>query len=137
MNIKIETIESIAHAATEFISKMNGEKIFAFYGDMGAGKTTFIKAVCKELGVKENVNSPTFSIVNEYMGTKNTIIYHFDCYRLKNLDEAIDIGIEEYLYSGNLCFIEWPEKIASLLPDSYVKVEIRELESGIRDIQII
>jgi len=136
MNIEIENINSINHSAHKFIRQMAEKKIFAFKGEMGVGKTTFIKAVCKELGVKENVNSPTFSIVNEYTGTDDTIIYHFDCYRIKNLDEAIEIGMEEYLYSGNLCFIEWPDKIASLLPDSYVTVEITELESGIRNIQI-
>mgnify|MGYP000961138747 CR=1 FL=1 len=136
MDIKIENINSITQSAGKFIQQMAGEKIFAFKGEMGVGKTTFIKAVCKELGVRENVNSPTFSIVNEYTGANDLIIYHFDCYRIKNLNEAIEIGIEEYLYSGNLCFIEWPDKITSLLPDSYITVEITELKSGIRNIQI-
>lgn len=136
MNIEIENINSINHSALKFIQQMAEKKIFAFIGEMGVGKTTFIKAICKELGVSENVNSPTFSIINEYSGANDIIIYHFDCYRIKNLEEAMNIGIDEYLNSGNLCFIEWPEKIASLLPDSFVTVEITELESGTRNIQI-
>lgn len=136
MNIVIENINSINHSANKFIQQMARKKVFAFKGEMGVGKTTFIKAVCKELGVKENVNSPTFSIVNEYTGANGAIIFHFDCYRIKNLDEAIEIGIDEYLYSGNLCFIEWPDKIASLLPDSYITVEITEQQNGVRNILI-
>ena len=103
---------------------------------MGAGKTTFIKAICEEMGVKETVNSPTFSIVNEYEGSGNRIIYHFDCYRINNIQEALDLGAEEYLYSGNLCFIEWSENMAPLLPDTLVNVDIEEMEDGRREVKI-
>ena len=106
-------------------------KIVLFYGDMGAGKTTFIKSICLELGVKETVSSPTFSIVNEYEGNGNTI-YHFDFYRIKSIQEAYDIGYEEYFYSGNMCFVEWPDKIDELLPEHYLKVEIYTKEDDSR-----
>lgn len=130
--IEISSLKDIDKAAIEFIDKIRENKIFAFIGEMGVGKTTLIKSICEKLGVIENVNSPTFSIVNEYTTKTNKIIYHFDCYRLKNIEEALEIGIEEYLYSGNLCFIEWPDKIASLLPDNLIEVNIKELENGKR-----
>ncbi len=128
----IESLDSIRETAAEFIAAMGKDTVFAFNGEMGAGKTTFIKAVCEELGVSETVNSPTFAIVNEYESGNGDPIYHFDCYRLKNLQEARDMGTEEYLYSGHLCFIEWAENIAELLPENAVQVNITEDEEGVR-----
>lgn len=136
ISLKIKSIKTINESARQFIEQIGERTVFAFNGSMGAGKTTFIKAICEELGVTETVNSPTFSIVNEYEGNNGRIIYHFDCYRINKIEEALEIGIEEYLYSGNLCFIEWAENIASLLPDSIVNVEIKELENGERKINI-
>lgn len=136
MNFRIKSIKTINETARQFIEEIGENTLFAFNGTMGAGKTTFIKAICEELGVTETVNSPTFSIVNEYEGNNGLIIYHFDCYRINKIEEALEIGIEEYLYSGNLCFIEWAENIASLLPDSIVNVEIKELKNGERDVII-
>jgi tRNA threonylcarbamoyladenosine biosynthesis protein TsaE len=135
MDIKIKSIEEIAKAAKEFVAAMGDRKVFAFYGKMGAGKTTFIKAVCEELGVEDVINSPTFAIVNEYVDGKGESIYHFDFYRIKNLQEVRDIGYEDYVYSGNVCFMEWPELIEDLLPDDAVKVTIEEEMDGGRVVQ--
>lgn len=137
MIFKIKSIKTIRESAQQFIDQICDRTVFAFNGKMGVGKTTFIKAICKELGVKETVNSPTFSIVNEYEGADGQIIYHFDCYRINKIQEALDLGVEEYLYSGNLCFIEWSENIASLLPDSIVNVDLKELENGERIVKIM
>jgi len=134
--IKINTLSDLKEAADQFIRLIGDNKIFAFYGNMGAGKTTFIKAICTELGVTENITSPTFSLVNEYTTKDNRIIYHFDCYRLKNLNEAYDIGADEYFYSGELCFIEWPEKIEGILPLEKVDVTIQVLDDESREITI-
>jgi tRNA threonylcarbamoyladenosine biosynthesis protein TsaE len=134
--LTIHSLDKIHETASQFISQIGEQTVFAVNGKMGAGKTTFIKAVCEEMGVKEIVNSPTFSIVNEYAADGGRIIYHFDCYRISKIEEALEIGIEEYLYSGNLCFIEWSENIAPLLPDSYTIVEIIENEKGQREITI-
>ncbi len=134
ISLKIKSIKTINKTARQFIEQIGAGTVFAFNGAMGAGKTTFIKAICDELGVTETVNSPTFSIVNEYEGNNGRIIYHFDCYRINKIEEALEIGIEEYLYSGNLCFIEWSKNIAPLLPDSVINVEIKELENGERDV---
>ena len=136
ITLKIKSLDSIQETAEQFIELIGENRIFAFNGNMGAGKTTFIKAICEELGVKENVNSPTFAIVNEYEALDKKIIYHFDCYRINKIQEALDLGAEEYLYSGNLCFIEWAENIASLLPDSIVNVNIEEDEYGERNVTI-
>jgi tRNA threonylcarbamoyladenosine biosynthesis protein TsaE len=119
--ISIEQLPSAAKQLIEFLGEK--DKILLFYGEMGAGKTTFIKAFCAALGVEDNVSSPTFSIVNEYAYPEG-IIYHFDFYRLKNQTEALDLGLEEYLYSGNYCLIEWPEKIPDLLPEDYLQILI-------------
>jgi len=121
----------IAAATRELINYAGNQKIFLFYGDMGAGKTTFIKSLCANLGAHESVTSPTFSIVNEYSCDKNKI-YHFDFYRLKNQNEALDLGYEEYFYSGNYCFIEWPEKIDGLLPPHYIRIDIQVLDDNNR-----
>jgi tRNA threonylcarbamoyladenosine biosynthesis protein TsaE len=134
ITLKIKSLDSIQETAEQFIELIGESRIFAFNGNMGAGKTTFIKAICEELGVKENVNSPTFAIVNEYKAGDEKIIYHFDCYRINKIQEALDLGAEEYLYSGNLCFIEWAENIASLLPDSMINVNIEEDEYGERNV---
>lgn len=130
MEIRITSIAQIDEAARQFVSQIGDHRVFAFYGSMGAGKTTFIKAVCEELGVQDVITSPTFAIVNEYTG--DAPIYHFDFYRIKKLEEVYDMGYEDYFYSGSLCFIEWPELIEELLPEDAVKVSIVEQEDGSR-----
>jgi len=138
--IKIQDIDTIREAAREFIAQIGNHRVFAFYGKMGAGKTTFIKAVCEELGVEDVITSPTFAIVNEYSSplTVNQLplssIYHFDFYRIKKLEEVYDMGYEDYFYSGSLCFIEWPELIEPLLPDDAVRVTIAEQPDGTRTV---
>ena len=136
ITLTIESTKNIHDTARQFIDGMGERTVFAFNGKMGAGKTTFIKAICEVMGVKETVNSPTFSIVNEYEASDGRIIYHFDCYRIKNTQEALDLGAEEYLYSGNLCFIEWSENMSPLLPDTMVNVDIEEMEDGRREVKI-
>lgn len=122
-------------AASQLLQLCSNDRVFAFRGEMGAGKTTFIKAICRELGVADNMSSPTFSLVNEYRSQNGEPVYHFDFYRIKNESEAYDLGYEDYLYSGFYCFIEWPEKIPGLLPGESVQVEIR-VENGKRLIHI-
>ena len=135
MEIKIQSLDQIHEAARQFIAEMGDNTVFALYGKMGAGKTTFIKAVCEELGVSDVITSPTFAIVNEYRSdTAGELIYHFDFYRIKKLEEVYDMGYEDYFYSGALCFIEWPELIEDVLPGDAVKVYIDELEDGSRKI---
>ena len=136
MDIRINSLEEIGTAAKEFVAAMGDRKVFAFYGKMGAGKTTFIKAVCEELGVEDVINSPTFAIVNEYVDGAGEPIYHFDFYRIKNPQEVLDIGYEDYVYSGNVCFMEWPELIENLLPDDAVKVTIEEEMDGARVVRL-
>ncbi len=132
--ITVDSLEQLPEAAEKFIDLMGDNTIFAFYGEMGAGKTTFINALAKALGVEEDfTSSPSFSIVNEYRSdTTAELIYHFDLYRLENLEEAFDIGIEDYFDSGALCLIEWPERVDDILPDDTVKVDITELPDGKR-----
>ena len=135
MNIKITSLEHIREAAHQFTEQIGEHTVFAFYGKMGAGKTTFIKAVCEELGVCDVITSPTFAIVNEYRSDEtNELIYHFDFYRIKKLEEVYDMGYEDYFYSGALCFIEWPELIEELLPEDAVRVTITEEPDGSRSI---
>lgn len=136
MELRINSLNEIDKAAKDFVAAMGDRKVFAFYGKMGAGKTTFIKAVCEELGVEDVINSPTFAIVNEYVDGKGEPVYHFDFYRIKNLQEVLDIGYEDYVYSGHVCFMEWPELIENLLPDDAVKVTIEEEMDGGRVVQI-
>lgn len=135
MELKINHIDDINEVARQFVDQMGDHKIFAFYGKMGAGKTTFIKAICEELGVTDVINSPTFAIVNEYMDGKGESIYHFDFYRIKRVEEVYDIGFDEYIYSGNLCLMEWPELIEQLLPEETVRVDIMENPDGTRVIR--
>lgn len=131
--ITINGLDSINEAAKEFVNNMGDAKVFAFYGKMGAGKTTFVKAVCECLGVEDVITSPTFAIVNEYTSaTTGDAIYHFDFYRIKKLEEVYDMGYEDYFYSGSLCFLEWPELIEDLLPEDATKVTIEETEDGSR-----
>ena len=135
--IKIENPDTIHEAAKEFVAGMGDRTVFAFHGSMGAGKTTFIKAICEVLGVEDVINSPTFAIVNEYRSsTTGELIYHFDFYRINKQSEAEDIGCEDYFYSGAHCFIEWPEKIEDLLPGDVVSVTISENPDESRTVEI-
>ena len=113
------------------------EKVILFNGEMGAGKTTFIKALCQNLGVENPTSSPTFSLVNEYETNSDDSVYHFDMYRLKNQSEALDMGIDEYLYSGNWCFIEWAEKIPDLIPENHSVITITQLDNGNRLLELV
>ena len=133
ISIAIQNTENIREAAREFIQHIGEHRVFAFYGEMGAGKTTFIKAICEELGVEDVITSPTFAIVNEYTSSDGSI-YHFDFYRIMKLEEVYDMGFEDYFYSGALCFIEWPELIEEVLPEDAVKVNITENADGSRKI---
>ncbi len=123
------TLNELPRIAKEIIDSYKKERIFAFFGQMGAGKTTLIKKICNYLKVEDIVCSPTFSIVNEYHTQEDDSIFHFDFYRIKTQKEAFDIGYEDYFFSGNYCFIEWPEKIPELLPQNFVKIQIDENES--------
>lgn len=132
MEITIKSLDTIHEAAKEFVKEMSEGKVFAFYGKMGAGKTTFIKALCEVLGVEDVITSPTFAIINEYTDGKGDPIYHFDFYRIKKLEEVYDMGYEDYFYSGNLCLLEWPELIEDILPENVIKVTIEEQPDGTR-----
>ena len=136
-NITINGIEDYPQAAREFVELLDKGRIFAFYGKMGSGKTTFIKSICEELGVEDTINSPTFAIVNEYEDREQNTIYHFDFYRIKSLEEVYNMGYEEYLYGDAICFMEWPELIEELLPEETVKVFVEENENGSRSVKII
>jgi len=137
MNVIIDNLDQLPVVANAFIERTKGSTVFAFLGEMGAGKTTFIKSICEELGVEDVINSPTFAIVNAYYSPLlNDSVYHFDLYRIKTPEEALNVGIEEYLESGSLCFIEWPEIIRSILPDNTCWVKIAEQEGGKRVIEI-
>lgn len=130
--IVINGTGDLDRAAREFLRQTEGVSVYAFYGSMGAGKTTFISAVCRVLGVEDEVASPTFTIVNEYLTGDGRPVYHFDFYRIEKISEALDIGYEEYMDSGDLCFMEWPEKIEQILPDDALKVCISENADGSR-----
>lgn len=120
--LKIKSLDTINQTARQFVELMVDNNVFAFLGKMGAGKTTFIKAICEEIGVIDKVNSPTFSIINEYKTVTGDAVYHFDCYRINNIQEAINLGFEDYFCSGNLCFIEWAENISEILPENTVSI---------------
>lgn len=132
---EIHSLEEINHIARKFLEAHPADRIFAFYGQMGVGKTTFIKALCEEMHVVDYVTSPTFSLVNEYQTIDSKPIYHIDFYRTNNIQEVFDLGYEDYFSSGEYCFIEWPELIESLLPPITVKVNIREAENKKRVIE--
>ena len=138
-DIQVENLEALPQAAHKFVELMDDFTVFAFYGQMGARKTTFINALSRQLGVEEDMaNSPSFSIINEYRSdTTAELIYHFDLYRLESLDEAMDIGVEDYFDSGALCLLEWPERIEEMLPDDTVKVEIRVNDDDSRTIHVV
>ena len=134
---KAEHIKDLNRIAKRLINEFPAFRIFAFYGKMGAGKTTFIQSVCKALGSDDSVTSPTFALINEYKTGDRQSIFHFDFYRIKNIEEAFDLGYEDYLYSGNYCLIEWPELIEPLLPENIVKVKIDVAEDGSRNISAL
>ncbi len=131
MKVEIHSIEQLPEVARKLLGEFPDDRFFAFFGKMGVGKTTLIKEICAELGVNDNVCSPTFAIVNEYTDGAGEPVYHFDFYRMKSVAEAYDIGYEEYFYSGCYCFTEWTEKVEELLPERYVRVDIEE-EDGNR-----
>lgn len=133
MEIRINSLAEINEAAKTFVENMGDATVFAFYGKMGAGKTTFIKALCEEMGVEDVITSPTFAIVNEYSAAGQPV-YHFDFYRIKSIREVYDMGYEDYFYSGNLCLIEWPELIDDLLPDDAMRIRIAEQPDGRRTV---
>ena len=133
--LTLKTLKDLPVAARKFLDKTRGKRLYAFFGDLGAGKTTFIKALCNELSVIDIVSSPTFSLINEYQSANGEKIYHMDFYRINSVNEAYDMGVEDYFYSDHKCFIEWPEKINEILPSEIVFVKISELNDGIRTIE--
>ncbi|MEA3503608.1 MAG: tRNA (adenosine(37)-N6)-threonylcarbamoyltransferase complex ATPase subunit type 1 TsaE [Bacteroidota bacterium] len=132
MQYIIKQEKELRLAAKELLASFPEERVFSFYGKMGAGKTTLIKELCLALNVDDVVNSPTFAIINEYLTKQDESVFHFDFYRLKDAGEAMQIGFEDYIYSGNYCFMEWPERVEELLPEKYVYVSIIEQEDGTR-----
>ena len=136
MRIEIPSVDKIQEAARQFVCQMGDAKVFAFYAKMGAGKTTFIKAICQELGVEDVITSPTFALVNEYTAGDGSPIFHFDFYRIKKLEEVYDMGYEDYFYSGALCLMEWPELVEELLPQDAVAVTIHANADGSRSIDV-
>lgn len=137
MVLEISNLEALPKIADQLLQLVQEKKVWLFKGEMGAGKTTLIKALCKSLGVEETISSPTFSIVNEYQGKESKAIYHFDFYRLKNEEEAMDIGVEEYLYSGSYCFIEWPSIVPGILPDDAFIIEIIAKDEYLREVHLM
>ncbi len=132
--IEVKNLSELPKAAATILNDLKGHKVVAFFGKMGVGKTTLIKALCNELGVEDVVSSPTFALINEYLAGTGEPVFHFDFYRINSIEEVFDIGYEEYIYSDHFCFIEWPEMIMELLPESYVYLSINENEDGIRQI---
>ncbi len=136
MEWSIRSLEELNEVADHFLAYVGNRKIFALYGPMGVGKTTFVKAVCRCLGVEDDVSSPTFAIVNEYVTSEGESLYHFDFYRVNSIEEAMDFGYEEYFYGGCRCFIEWPEKIDELLPEDIVNCTFTENQDGSRTLKV-
>ena len=136
MEWSIRSLEELNEVADRFLAYVGNRKIFALYGPMGVGKTTFVKAVCRCLGVEDDVSSPTFAIVNEYVTSEGESLYHFDFYRVNSIEEAMDFGYEEYFYGGRRCFIEWPEKIDELLPEDIVNCTFTENQDGSRTLKV-
>ena len=136
MEWSIRSLEELNEVADRFLAYVGNRKIFALYGPMGVGKTTFVKAVCRCLGVEDDVSSPTFAIVNEYVTSEGESLYHFDFYRVNSIEEAMDFGYEEYFYGGCRCFIEWPEKIDELLPEDIVNCTFTENHDGSRTLKV-
>lgn len=136
LEIKIKSLDGIADAARQFVDAMGENKVFAMFGPMGVGKTTFVKAVCEILGVEDTITSPTFAIINEYRTNTGDQIFHFDFYRIRKVEEVYDMGYEDYVYSGAVCFLEWPELIEELLPEDAVRVTLSEEEDGTRTITL-
>jgi len=134
--LRINSLEEINSVAKQFIELVGERRVFAMYGSMGVGKTTFVKAVCEELGVQDTINSPTFAIVNEYHTPKDKVVYHFDFYRINDVQEAYDFGYEDYFYSQAMCFIEWPERIESILPSDVINLNFTEEADGSRTILV-
>jgi tRNA threonylcarbamoyladenosine biosynthesis protein TsaE len=135
MKLQVNSMEELPLAAKKILDESNSEKIFVFKGEMGSGKTTLIKELCLQIGVISAMSSPTFSLINEYETNSGEVVYHFDFYRLEDEQEAFDYGYEDYFFSGNYCFIEWPEKIPNLIPDNYLLIEI-EMNLQVRQIQV-
>ncbi|HKL08878.1 MAG TPA: tRNA (adenosine(37)-N6)-threonylcarbamoyltransferase complex ATPase subunit type 1 TsaE [Bacteroidales bacterium] len=135
-SLVLKSLSDLNVVAEKFLRLIQNKKVIAFFGSMGVGKTTFIKALCNELGVVEIVTSPTFALINEYQTSNGNTIYHFDFYRIEKIEEVFDFGYEDYFYSGNYCFIEWPDKVAEILPDHIVFVQMVENEDGSRTINI-
>lgn len=135
--IRLDSLTDLVPVSNQLLALGSDVPVWCFRGEMGAGKTTLIKAVCDQLGVEDQMSSPSFSIVNEYMGKDDATIYHFDFYRIEKLQEAKDIGVDEYFYSGDFCFIEWPERIEELLPERRVEISIKLVEDNRREIHLI
>ena len=136
IQLKIDSLSELDNVAEQIISSLDGRNVVLFRGGMGAGKTTLISRIVAQLGAEDTVTSPTFALVNEYEGAGKMLIYHFDFYRIKKLDEVYDMGYEDYFYSGALCFIEWPELVEEVLPGDAVKVVIEEVEDGTRSVRL-
>jgi ATPase, YjeE family len=135
MKLILTSLHDLPKIAGEFLTHTHGKKQFALYGNMGVGKTTFVKEICHQLGVKQVVTSPTFALINEYNTSDNQLVYHFDFYRINKVEELFDFGYEDYLYSSNYCFIEWPEKAEGILPDHLQRVTFTEMPDGSRIIE--
>jgi len=135
MQLNLTSLKQLPDVAKEFLKLTYGKKQFAFYGNMGVGKTTFIKEICHQLGVIQVVTSPTFALINEYNTSDNQLVYHFDFYRINKVEELFDFGYEDYLFSSNYCFIEWPEKAEGILPDHLLKITLTEKSDGSRIIE--